>query len=285
MNYSKYQLIFNDIDAILLELLNLSLLELSVGGIETVEQNNSEKYYIYLSKGNEKKILDYIKYFCDNNNQDFNFEKVDDIDESYLFKWKDNYKEITINDIVIKPSWIEGEKTKNNFVIEIDPQTAFGTGHHETTQLAIKSLLSVDIKGKDLMDVGTGSGILSLVANVKNIEKVYSFDNDYEAVKVAKENFIKNKFYDYNLFCGTMLALKNNKKVDIVIANIISSILLEFKDYLKKIVNPGGILILSGILIDEKEKFISEFNFNGFLLKNILYLGEWLCFTFRKETL
>ncbi len=283
MNYAKYQLFFKNIDILLLELLNLSLVELAAGGIETVEQDNLENHYIYLSKKDEGKILDYIKYFCDNNRIDFYYKKIENINESYLFKWKENYKEIVINDIIIKPSWIEDKTYKDKVIIEIDPQTAFGTGHHETTQLAIKSLLSMNLTNKELIDVGTGSGIISLVANKKNIQKVYSFDNDYEAVKVAKENFSKNNFYDYNLFCGTMSALKNNKKFDIVIANIISSILLQFKDSLKEIVKPNGILILSGILADEKEKFISEFNFNGFLIKNILYLGEWICFILKKE--
>ena len=191
MNYNKYRLIFKDIDLISLELLNLALLELASGGIETVEQNNTEEHFIYLSDDNEEKILGYIKYFCNENNIVVDFKKLENIDESYLTKWKENYKEIVINDIIIKPSWIDLKNLTKNIIIEIDPQTAFGTGHHETTQLAIKSLLSNDITDKTLIDVGTGSGIISLAGYKKRAKEVYSCDNDYEAVKVAKENFLK----------------------------------------------------------------------------------------------
>ncbi len=271
----KYELLIDNRHFIIDELLNPCLIEENIGSIETTVLNNKEKYFLYIENS---KNLKKIEKLLDKLRIKYTLNFVEKLDKSYLTKYKESVKPVLIENILIKPSW------SNILTIELDPQTAFGTGQHETTKLAIKALLQVKKDNNSLLDVGTGSGILSIVANFLKIGYIISLDNDFEATVIAKKNFEVNKFNYYNLFAGTFASLKNNLKFDIVIANIISSILLKEKFYLKNHVQENGYLILSGILKEELENFKQEFGFNGFLLENQLFINEWSCLIYRKRS-
>jgi ribosomal protein L11 methyltransferase len=275
----KYEIELNN-NIITEELLNACLLEEEIGGMETSVINNIERHFIYLEDNDLKNIkLKKIREILKKLRIETEVKFVEKIDGSYLTKYKESLKPVLIDNILIKPSWC------NVKIIEIDPQTAFGTGQHETTKLAVQALLKCTEKCDSILDVGTGSGILSIVANYLKIRYIFSFDNDIEAVKVAKENFLKNNFSDYNLFAGTFEAVKGKNTFDIVVANIISSILLQLKDFLKKSVKNNGYLILSGILKEELENFKQEFDFNSFNLRNEFFLNEWSCLIYQKRSI
>jgi ribosomal protein L11 methyltransferase len=275
MKFLKYELFFDNINDFFIEELNCYLIENFNNSLEEVYTGNNKNFFLYVE---DRNILNRLKDLAKIYNINVEYRFVEEIDNSYLYKWKKNYKPVTIDNIVVTPTWIDiNEKSK--IIIKIDPQTAFGTGHHESTNLAIKAINNISNKEKcfSMLDAGTGSGILSIVGFKKGIKEIVSFDNDFDAVKVAKENFLKNGFQNFSLICGNYLCLKNYEKFDIVIANIISSVLLEMKNFLKISTKKDGFLILSGILKEESFVFKKLFDFSGFQIVEEFFLNEWCC--------
>ncbi len=277
MNLLKYELIFDILDDFLIDECNFFLLEHFGISIETVYTSKGEKFFVYLKEDERDILLDKLKSFFKKYKIRCNLKLLESLDDSYLYKWKEDYKPVIIDNIIISPSWIKIDGN-NKIVIKIDPQTAFGTGHHESTKLAIKAInyiLTKEVE-KSFLDIGTGSGILSIVANKKGVKEILAIDNDFDAVKVAKENFIKNNVSKFTLICGNHLCLKKNNKFDIVVANIISSVLLKLKDFIKHSVKQDGYIILSGILSDEVDSFKNAFKFKGFSIVKEIVLNEWI---------
>ncbi len=192
-------------------------------------------------------------------------------------KWKKTLKPIHVfPDVIIKPSWVEFTARENALVIKMDPQMAFGTGTHATTQLVMRLLRSHVIQAERVLDIGTGSGILSIMAVKLFNCQLIALDIDPIAVMTAKENFIENGVIDsIQLFTGTLDSLKE-LEFDVIMANInrveIEKILPEFPRYIRA----GGLVILSGILAEEDkliQKSLNKLRFKT-LIKSIQ--DEWL---------
>lgn len=192
-------------------------------------------------------------------------------------EWKKSYKPIEIGErIIIKPSWIKQEQDSSKEVIEIDPQMAFGTGTHATSQLVIGLLQELhQIPGR-ILDIGTGTGILAIVAARLFNSKVFAFDNDYTAAATAKQNFINNDVADkIEIFCCDNLNLKYFQ-FDLVLANINRNVIIQLLPEIKKALKPDGMAILSGILEEEKEKIFDKLNCNSLRLISERKQGEWV---------
>ncbi len=203
--------------------------------------------------------------------------KIKDLgkEENYLNEWKKFAKPIEITpSITIVPSWIaEEENYKESSEITkkitLDAGYAFGSGNHETTTLCareIERLIPVD----SILDVGCGSGILSMIASKLGTEKIKAIDIDPQAVKTASENAESNSISNIE-FSNEKLS-NITQEYDLVVANILSHVLLELKKDLIRIVKPGGFLILSGILVEEIDKVIKEF---GLKVLHLEELNEW----------
>ena len=200
-------------------------------------------------------------------------------DDGWSTRWKSFFHPLPIGEqIVICPTWEEFTPTPTQKVIHIDPGMAFGTGTHETTALMAKALYQniSNPKGKTLLDVGTGTGILAILGAYMGFEKIRATDTDVESQRVANENFELNQ----------VSVLMNHEQIeeihetyDVVLANIIEGVLSLIQKELFKKVNPQGVLFLSGILADNKEEFLKEFQLPSgaqwFFEKQE---GEWLCF-------
>lgn len=200
-------------------------------------------------------------------------------DEDWLYNWKKYFKPIPITDrIIIKPKWEKYEKNQSDeIVIEIDPGMAFGTGTHETTWMCIEFLEKYIEKDVDtVMDVGCGSGILSIVAEKLGAPKVIGIDIDPVAVTVAKENVRDNASDGRTVIIEGDLTKENDLKADIIVANIIADAVIHLCKDIKKNLIHKSILIVSGIIIEKKDDVMKALIENGFSIIETMTKGEWV---------
>ena len=195
-------------------------------------------------------------------------------EEGWLSSWRDNYKPIVVPPFKIIPSWLKNSELVEGYIpIYINSGIAFGTGEHETTRLSLRLLASLNVKGKSVLDIGTGSGILAIAA-AKLGATVEAFDLDPVAVEVARENIKLNGVDDIRVFVDN--ALKYNKgSYDIVIANLVWSILSEIPFSIKKLAS-GGLLIVSGILSEQLSDFIELYEKAGFTYIKYIEENDWV---------
>ena len=244
---------------------------------------------------NIKNELNEYKSFMDLGILRLEKEELEDIDD--LNSWKKNYSPIEIDDIVVKPNFLEDKKEyKDKLVINIEPGQAFGTGGHETTKLCIKAIKNIisnyDKTDIDFMDIGCGSGILGILAKKLNANRVINIDVDDNIKSNIIENYKLNDLSCDNLLFGNIV---NDKKLinntdlynkDIIVANIISKVIISLltdgniHTYLKK----GGYFIISGILKSEQTNIVDVINKqNNFTVVEINELGEWICLILKKK--
>ncbi len=197
-------------------------------------------------------------------------------------EWKKHFKPQKIGErFVIRPSWEIYETKDNELVITIDPGSAFGTGLHETTRsvlVLLEELHKKDfnkVSNSELLDAGTGSGVLSIGAVMLGSKKVIAIDNDPEAIQVANDNFKINKVN--NIAKAILKGIENEKgKYNIIVANIISEVLMTNAEHIVSLLNHKGELILSGILNKEEDKVLNKFiSIKGIKLNKVLQMGEW----------
>ena len=206
--------------------------------------------------------------------------------EDWANNWKVHFKPVRIGTrLVIKPTWEEYQELPGDLVIQIDPGMAFGTGAHPTTRMCLESLerICFDETGGRLpeavLDVGTGSGVLSIAAALMGAVRITAVDIDPEAIRVTKENLELNSMGELVDASTTDLrALEGEYQV--VVANILAEELVRLSAQLVARVAPGGWLILSGILT-EKAEFVCA-GFPGLTLAESPREAEWSCLTFRK---
>lgn len=194
----------------------------------------------------------------------------------WIERYKKGVEPIEVGDFYIRPSWHE---PKNELIdIIIDPALAFGSGHHESTNSCLKLISKYKNGYKTALDVGCGSGILS-IALAKSGFEVSSCDTDEQAISATKDNFAKNGVKEPKTWVGSVDMADEN--YDIVVANIIADVIFIIKNNLIKKTKIGGILILSGILEIYLDRIKSEFK--ELTCLEFVKQNEWVSFVFKKE--
>lgn len=211
-------------------------------------------------------------------------------DKDWIDNWKKYFKSFVIEDILIKPTWEQmPQQGEYRSVIEIDPGTSFGTGKHETTQLCIRQLCKYMKPGDRVLDVGCGSGILSLVSLKLGASSVTGTDIDPICMEATADNMQinhlsmeGNHFFHGNLIDDEQLQREVGKGYDIVVANILADIIIPLTPVIPDHMKKGGIYIMSGI-IDFKEEVVRKAVVDaGFEILEIGSQGEWRSITARK---
>jgi len=227
--------------------------------------------------------------------------------EDWSKKWKEKWDITRVTDrIVIVPDWLEYEEKEGEVVIRLEPGCAFGTGTHQTTQLCMKAIEKYLKKGSTFADIGTGSGILAIIAKKFGASFVYGCDNDETVIDVAYQNIEKNFVGRCERSEAIQLIYKDNKilqqvqddklnykfelntadkiieKFDFVCANILHNVLAEIMPDLKNIMNSGAILVLSGILDEKKSVVIEAIKKCNLEVIEEVHQDQWTSFVVRK---
>lgn len=195
--------------------------------------------------------------------------------QDWAESWKQFFHVEHISErIVIRPSWEPYQATAGEHVIDLDPGMSFGTGQHGTTRACLKFIdrIAYFKSGYSMLDMGCGSGILAIAAAKLGFKPVKAFDNDPDAVKIAAENAKHNRV-DINFACADLLT--NRFAGEVVAANILAPVLIEFAAPIAKSVKPGGDLIISGILDTLYKDVLSTFISHGFIERENMLIDEW----------
>ena len=212
-------------------------------------------------------------------------------DKDWINNWKQYFKQFYVDDILIIPSWEEVKpEDRDKMIIHIDPGTAFGTGMHETTQLCIRQLKKYVTKDTELLDVGTGSGILSIIALKLGARHAVGTDLDPCAVPAVEENkeVTGIPVEAFDMMIGNIIDDKEvqdrvgYEKYDIVTANSLADVLVPLTPVIVHQMKPGAVYITSGIL-DVKEEVVKEAVVAaGLEVVEVTHQGEWVSVTARK---
>ena len=206
-------------------------------------------------------------------------------EEDWANAWKQYYFPVRVTRfLTVVPSWVDYEKEQDDeLLIELDPGLAFGTGTHPTTQLSLTALEQTIRGNESVLDVGTGSGVLSITSKLLGASKVTAFDIDEMATRVAKENIALNptigeiEVYENNLLVGV------DQKSDLIVANILAEILLQMPEDAHRNLNDDGRLILSGIIESKADEVMEAYEKAGFTLVERMTMREWNCFIMKKD--
>ena len=213
----------------------------------------------------------------------FKIETTTIKDSDWENSWKNYFDILNIGEkFVIVPTWREYENEENKYVINIDPGMAFGTGGHETTSLCIKNLEKYVKPHDNIIDVGCGSGILSIAASYLTDGEIKAVDLDKLAVDVSRENFALNNLENRIAVEEASLLTKETKKYNIIVANILAHIIELMLDDAYKLLEGGGYYITSGIIKDKKDELLEKMLERGFKLVEETSDNEWFSFVVTK---
>ncbi|MCG3418656.1 50S ribosomal protein L11 methyltransferase [Oceanobacillus jordanicus] len=205
-------------------------------------------------------------------------------EEEWATAWKKYYKPVKISKrITITPTWEEYEPvTSDEIIIELDPGMAFGTGTHPTTVLSIQALEQFLAVGDDVIDVGSGSGVLSIAAALLGAEKVDAFDLDDVAVTSTRLNAKLNKLGEKIHTKQNNLLDHVNDQADVIVSNILAEIIVRFVDDAWRNLKSGGYFITSGIIQNKKQLVKDKLEEQGFTIIQVNELEDWVSIVARK---
>ena len=237
-----------------------------------------------------REALDDLKNFMDIGEATIDESQTEDKD--WINNWKQYFHQFYVDDILIVPSWEEVKaEDKDKMILHIDPGTAFGTGMHETTQLVIRQLKKYVTPDTEMLDVGTGSGILGIVALKLGAKHVLGTDLDPCAVPAVAENKEANQIVDetFDMVIGNIIddkAIQDQagyEKYDIVTANILADVLIPLTPVIVNQMKKGAYYITSGILDVKEEVVVEAVKAAGLTVVEVTHQGEWVSVTARKD--
>ncbi|WP_130806614.1 50S ribosomal protein L11 methyltransferase [Senegalia massiliensis] len=199
-------------------------------------------------------------------------------DQDWSETWRKYYKPKKIGEkVVIKPTWEEYEKQEEDIIIELDPGMAFGTGTHETTMMCIRQLEKYIHKFDTVFDIGTGTGVLAIASAKLGAVNTIAIDLDEDAVRVAKQNVVKNGVANtVQVKHGDLLEIIDGK-ANVIVANIIADIISMLAKDIKKFLENDGVFISSGIILDKIPDVKKSLEENGLRVVDEIQMGEWAC--------
>ena len=234
--------------------------------------------------------LEELRFFMEIGEGSILVTETEDID--WINNWKQYFHQFYIDDLLVIPSWEEvKEEDRNKKILHIDPGTAFGTGMHETTQLCIRQIKKYLTPETELLDVGTGSGILAILALMYGAKHAVGTDLDPCAVEATSQNMEANGISEglFQMMIGNIITDKEVQNqvgyecYDIVVANILADVLVPLTPVIVHHMKKGGIYITSGIINTKEETVREVMEAEGLEILEVTYQGEWVSVTARRN--
>ena len=239
-----------------------------------------------------REVLSDLGEFMDIGEGTITVDETEDLD--WINNWKKYFHQFYIDDLLVIPSWEEiSEEDKNRMILRIDPGTAFGTGLHDTTQLCVKQMKKYITPDSEVLDVGTGSGILAILAIMYGAKHAFGTDLDPCAVGAVADNMEKNNIPKdkFEMIIGNIIDDKDVQDragyecYDIVLANILAGVLVDLTPVIVSQMKKGAVYITSGIINDDdkEHQVIKAMKDAGLTVVDVSYQGEWVSVTGKKE--
>ena len=203
-------------------------------------------------------------------------------DKNWNAEWETNFDPVFVEDKLAIIAPFHTDSYEQQLIVKIQPQMSFGTGHHQTTWLASKKLFNLDVKGKRILDMGTGTGVLAIIAEKLGAEYVFAPDIDEWSYNNANENVELNQCSKIEVALGGDELLEG-KQFDIIIANINKNILIQHYSRYSKALVSGGIMLNSGFFTTDKADLVEEAKKHGFIFESIESKDEWAMLEFIKK--
>lgn len=209
-------------------------------------------------------------------------------EEDWANNWKQFFKPLEVGErFVIKPSWEEYNKGGERMILEIDPSSSFGTGSHHTTQLCLEQLEKQVKQGDNVLDMGCGSGILSVAALMLGAKHVTAVDIDLNSIKITGENMALNNFANdkYTALCGNVIsdselaARLGSGCYDVIAANIVADVIAGMSGLFPRYLKEGGVLVCSGIINNRAEEIADLLKQSGLEIVSISEKEDWTAIT------
>lgn len=261
-----------------------------------LNNKNNKKVIIWLpnlnwSESLRIKLVRNIKEVLDKNNYQTNCFEWNLIEqEDWISSWKKYWgPELVGDNLLVLPCWLElPEEYKNKKVIKIDPGAAFGTGSHPTTSLCLEELEKISLSSKKILDIGSGSGILSIAAKCFGANEIYALDNDYLAINSTESNFRLNfgTLDDLKTYLGPFDSLVSKytlKNFDFILCNILAEVIKGIIPDIRNCLKIDGEVILSGILNSQKDEIIKLLNASNLRINDVSSKKDWVCITAQKS--
>jgi len=255
------------------------LSDLAESGFESfVESENGLDCYI-----TEPTFSNNLLLVLDNYKEHIESHSVSTIkDKNWNAEWEENFDPVFVEDKLAIVAPFHNTKFDQQLTVTIQPQMSFGTGHHQTTWLASKKLFNLNVKGKRILDMGTGTGVLAIIAEKLGAEYVFAPDIDEWSYNNANENVELNQCSKIEVALGGDELLEG-KQFDIIIANINKNILIQHYSRYSKALVSGGIMLNSGFFTTDKADLVEEAKKHGFIFESIESKDEWAMLEFIKK--
>lgn len=261
---------------------------------EALLEKDKTKVLLHVYADEHTSVEDCIAFVSDRfSSESITYEvEIKHVDEEdYANSWKQYYKPIKIgNRIVVVPEWEPYEKADGEITVALNPGMAFGTGTHETTSMCIEALQDIVFEGDEVLDIGCGSGILSVTALLCGANRADATDIDRNAVNVAYENAelngVKDRLHatEDNILSAESPIRTAGKKYNVVIANIVADVIIEICGFVKTLIKPYGCFVASGIISERLDDVVKAMNDNGLCVAAIHEKRGWNCIIANPDT-
>ena len=261
--YGIYIEDYSDLENEIMEIAHIDLIDENL-----LKEDRSKAYiHVYINPHeNPYEAISFITERLNNQNIEHSWELCDCKAEDWVNNWKHYFHPMPIGEkLLIRPTWEEEYDPGNRKVLHIEPGLAFGTGSHPTTKLCLETLEKYINENSTVLDIGCGSGILSIASLLLGAKSAFGIDIDKLAVKTAKENAKENGFETpvFDTVNGN-LSDKVTGTYNVIVANIVADIIMEFNKEVGKFLEPDGVYITGGIIDLRKDEVINSFAENGF---------------------